>query len=78
MHLIRDMFFIGKDLKKPETIQTILSNPSHWVEILDFIWDQMKKDSEYELEKKWLEMKYEHDMRELKERYEEDCLDANV
>jgi hypothetical protein len=29
----------------------------------------MKDDEEYHLEKRWLEMKYEHDLRELDEKY---------
>jgi hypothetical protein len=29
----------------------------------------MRKDEEYEMEKKWLEMKYHHDLKELDEKY---------
>lgn len=69
MEMTREMFFLGKDLRKEEVVQAILNNPNYWVEILEFIGDEMRKDSEYEYEKKWLKMKYHHDLKELKEKY---------
>ena len=69
MEMTREMFFLGKDLRKEEVVQSILNNANYWVEILEFIGDEMRKDSEYEYEKKWLKMKYHHDLKELKEKY---------
>lgn len=67
--MTREMYFIGKDLRKEEVVQSILNNPNYWVEILEFIGEEMRKDSEYEYEKKRLKMKYHHDVKELKEKY---------
>ena len=77
MHMTRDMFFLWTDLKKQETVQMILNNPNYWVAILEFIWDEMRKDEEFKMEMRHLKDKYKHDLDELKERYHvlEDILD---
>ena len=77
MHMTRDMFFLWTDLKKQETVQMILNNPNYWVAILEFIWDEMRKDEEFKMEMRNIKDKYKHDLYELKERYHvlEDLLD---
>ena len=70
MEMTREMFFDGKELKKDEVVQAIVSNPTEWTEILDFIGMVMRHDEAYHHEKKALEEMYHHKMEELKEKYE--------
>lgn len=41
----------------------------HWEAILNFVWEIMKDDDEFEMEKRWLKLKYDHDLKELCEKY---------
>lgn len=71
MELKRDMFFDSDgELKTREVVNAIASYPNEGERIMKFIWDIMEEEYEYEFEKKWLKMKYEHDMKELKEKYD--------
>lgn len=70
MDLKKEMFFDAHNkLDSQKVVDAIAANPAHGADVIDFIWDVMKDESEYEYEKKWLEMKYHHDMKELKEKY---------
>ena len=69
MELKKEMFFDWKELHAQKVVDAIVASPDHGVEIIEFIWDVMQDESEYEYEKKWLEMKYHHDLKELKEKY---------
>ena len=69
MIMKREMFFDWDTLKKRAVVQMIVSNPTEWEAILDFIWDEMRKDEEFNYEMKRLETKYHHDVKELKERF---------
>ena len=69
MEMKKEMFFDGHTLKTTDVVQAIVSNPNYWVEILEYIGDVMKKDEEYEYEKRRLKEMYEHKMEELKAAY---------
>lgn len=69
MELKKEMFFDWDKLLTKNVVQAIISSPNQWEAIMDFIWDIMKEQQEYCYEKKWLETKYHHDMKELKEKY---------
>lgn len=75
MEMRREMFFDGKDLKTGDVVQAIVSNPTYWVEILNYIWDVMRADENFEHEKRDLKEKYEHEMKELCEKYWHDLDD---
>lgn len=71
MELKKDMFFDSDgELKVGNVVSAISGYPGEWEKIIKFIWDIMEEEYEYEFEKKWLKMKYEHDMKELKEKYD--------
>lgn len=69
MELKREMFFNGDELDASKVVKAIMEHSSRWEEIIEFIWEVMQEEFEYEFEKKWLKMKYEHDMKELKEKF---------
>ena len=69
MELKKEHFFDWDHLLTRNVVQAIVANPTQWEMIMNFIWKIMKDDEEYHLEKRWLEMKYEHDLRELDEKY---------
>ena len=69
MELKKEMFFDGDELDTSKVVRMIMENSSRWEEIIEFIWEVMEDEYEYKFEKKWLEMKYHHDMKELKEKY---------
>ena len=69
MELKKEMFFDGDELDTSKVVRMIMENSSRWDEIIEFIWEVMEDEYEYKFEKKWLEMKYKHDMKELKEKY---------
>lgn len=76
MELTKDMFFNGDELDSQKVVNMITQNPSHGVDILDYIGELMKDELEFKYEKKWLKEKYHHDLRELHEKYGYD-LDSN-
>lgn len=76
MEYKKEHFFNGENLIAKNVVQAIVANPMQWEQILSFIWDIMKDDAEFHMEKKWLKMKYEHDLKELCEEYGYD-LEAN-
>ena len=69
MEMKREMFFDWHNLKTNEVVQAIVSNPNYWVQILDYIWEVMRADTDYEHEKRDLKTKYEQEMEELKAKY---------
>lgn len=69
MEMTREMFFDWHNLKTNEVVQAIVSNPNYWVQILDYIWEVMRADTDYEHEKRDLKTKYEQEMEELKAKY---------
>lgn len=69
MEMNREMFFDWHNLKTNEVVQAIVSNPNYWVQILDYIGEVMRADTDYEHEKRDLEEKYKHEMEELKAKY---------
>ena len=69
MEYKREHFFDGKTLLTKNVVQAIVSNPMHWEAILNFVWEIMKDDDEFEMEKRWLKLKYDHDLKELCEKY---------
>lgn len=69
MEMTREMFFDWHNLKTNEVVQAIVSNPNYWVQILDYIGEVMRADTDYEHEKRDLEAKYEQEMEELKAKY---------
>ena len=69
MEMKREMFFDWHNLKTNEVVQAIVSNPNYWVQILDYIGEVMRADTDYEHEKRDLEEKYKHEMEELKAKY---------
>lgn len=69
MEMTREMFFDWHNLKTNEVVQAIVSNPNYWVQILDYIGEVMRADTDYEHEKRDLEEKYAHEMEELKTKY---------
>lgn len=69
MEMTREMFFDWHNLKTNEVVQAIVSNPNYWVQILDFIGEVMRADTDYEHEKRDLKAKYEQEMEELKAKY---------
>lgn len=69
MEMTREMFFDWHNLKTNEVVQAIVSNPNYWVQILDYIGEVMRADTDYEHEKRDLEEKYKHEMEELKAKY---------
>lgn len=69
MEMTREMFFDWHNLKTNEVVQAIVSNPNYWVQILDYIWEVMRADTDYEHEKRDLKAKYEQEMEELKNKY---------
>lgn len=71
MELKKDMFFDSDgELKTREVVNAIANYPNEGERIMKFIWDIMEEEYEYAFEKKRLKMKYEHDMKELKEKYD--------
>ena len=76
MEYKKEHFFDGDKLLTKNVVQAIVSNPMHWEIIMNFIWEIMKEDEEFQMEKKWLKLKYDHDMKELYEKYDRD-LDYN-
>lgn len=69
MEMTREMFFDWHNLKTNEVVQAIVSNPNYWVQILDYIWEVMRADTDYEHEKRDLKAKYDQEMEELKAKY---------
>lgn len=69
MEMTREMFFDWHNLKTNEVVQAIVSNPNYWVQILDYIGEVMRADTDYEHEKRDLKAKYEQEMEELKAKY---------
>ena len=69
MEYKREHFFDWNTLLAKNVVQAIVSNPMHWETILNFVWEIMKEDSDFEMEKRWLKLKYDHDMKELCEKY---------
>lgn len=69
MEMNREMFFDWHNLKTNEVVQAIVSNPNYWVQILDYIGEVMRADTDYEHEKRDLKAKYEQEMEELKAKY---------
>ena len=69
MEMRREMFFDWHNLKTNEVVQAIVSNPNYWVQILDYIWEVMRADTDYEHEKRDLKAKYDQEMEELKAKY---------
>ena len=69
MEMTREMFFDWHNLKTNEVVQAIVSNPNYWVQILDYIWEVMRADTDYEHEKRDLKAKYEQEMEDLKAKY---------
>lgn len=69
MEMKREMFFDWHNLKTNEVVQAIVSNPNYWVQILDFIGEVMRADTDYEHEKRDLKAKYEQEMEDLKAKY---------
>lgn len=71
MELKKEMFFDSDgELKVRDVVHAITNYPNEGEKIIKFIGDVMEEEYEYEFEKKWLKMKYEHDMKELKEKYD--------
>lgn len=68
----KEMFFDGDEINYGNVVRKITEYPNHWEEIIEFIGEIMEDEYEYKFEKKWLEMKFEHDMKELKEKYDLD------
>ena len=69
MEMTREMFFDWHNLKTNEVVQAIVSNPNYWAQILDYIWEVMRADTDYEHEKRDLKAKYDQEMEELKNKY---------
>lgn len=69
MEMRREMFFDWHNLKTNEVVQAIVSNPNYWVQILDYIGEVMRADTDYEHEKRDLKAKYEQEMEDLKAKY---------
>lgn len=69
MEMNREMFFDWHNLKTNEVVQAIVSNPNYWVQILDYIGEIMRADTDYEHEKRDLKAKYDQEMEELKAKY---------
>lgn len=69
MEMRREMFFDWHNLKTNEVVQAIVSNPNYWVQILDYIGEVMRADTDYEHEKRDLKAKYDQEMEELKAKY---------
>ena len=69
MEMTREMFFDWHNLKTNEVVQAIVSNPNYWAQILDYIWEVMRADTDYEHEKRDLKAKYDQEMEELKAKY---------
>lgn len=69
MEMTREMFFDWHNLKTNEVVQAIVSNPNYWVQILDYIGEVMRADTDYEHEKRDLKAKYEQEMEDLKAKY---------
>lgn len=76
MELKKEHFFDWDHLLTRNVVQAIVANPNQWEMIMNFIWKIMKDDEEFYMEKKWLKLKYDHDMKELCEKYGRD-LDYN-
>lgn len=71
MELKKEMFFDSDgELKVRDVVHAISNYPNEGEKIIKFIGDVMEEEYEYEFEKKRLKMKYEHDMKELKEKYD--------
>lgn len=75
MDMKKEMFFDWEELNAHKVVDAIVADPAHGADVIDFIWDLMRDESEYEYEKKWLETKYHHDLKELKEKYGYDLHD---
>lgn len=70
MELKKEMFFDWhNNVHAQKVVDAIVADPAHWVDVIEFIWDVMRDEAEYEYEKKAIELQYHHDMRELKEKY---------
>lgn len=70
MELTKEMFFNQNDeLDSRAVANMIVQHPNDWEKIIRFIGDLMTDELEFKYEKKWLKQKYNHDMRELYEKY---------
>ena len=70
MELTREMFFTSEDTIDAKSVANmIIQHPNEWEKIIRFIGDLMTDELEFKYEKKWLKEKYNHDLRELHEKY---------